>query len=131
MSRGLNKVMIIGNLGHDPEMRYTKSGKPMTKFRVATNQSWTSPDGERHQETEWFNVIAWGRLAETCNQYLTKGKQVYIEGRLHTHQWDDADGKHHSTTEIVAQELIMLGSRPQSGKDLSEDEAELEDEFPF
>ena len=130
MSRGLNKVMIIGNLGNDPEMRYTKSGRPRTTFRMAANQSWTSPDGESHKETEWFNVVAWGRLAETCNQYLKTGKQIYIEGRLHTHQWDDADGKRHSITEIVAQEMIMLGNRPTSDESLSKEDA-LEDEFPF
>lgn len=129
MSRGLNKVMIIGNLGHDPEMRYTKSGQPMTKFRMAANRSWTSPDGERHKETEWFNVVAWGKLAEICNQYLNKGEQVYLEGRLHTRQWDDDDGNRRSTTEIVAQEMIMLGNRPISSENLSEDD--LEDEFPF
>ena len=131
MSRGLNKVMIIGNLGRDPEMRYTKSGNPLTKFRVATNRIWTSPDGERHEETEWFNVVAWDKLAEICNQYLTKGTQVYIEGRLQTHQWEDADGKQHSSVEINAQEMIILGSRSPSGSDSSEEDAELEDEFPF
>ncbi|OQY30566.1 MAG: single-stranded DNA-binding protein [Anaerolineaceae bacterium 4572_5.1] len=130
MSRGLNKVLIIGNLGHDPEMRYTTSGQPMTKFRVAANRSWTSPDGERHQETEWFNIVAWGKLAEICNQYLNKGDQVYLEGRLHTRQWNDANGNQRSTTEIVAQEMIMLGNRPTSSEGLLP-ENDLEDEFPF
>ncbi|OQX60881.1 MAG: single-stranded DNA-binding protein [Anaerolinea sp. 4484_236] len=128
MSRGLNKVLIIGNLGHDPEMR--SSGQPMTKFRVAANRSWTSPDGERHQETEWFNIVAWGKLAEICNQYLNKGDQVYLEGRLHTRQWNDANGNQRSTTEIVAQEMIMLGNRPTSSEGLLP-ENDLEDEFPF
>ena len=84
MARGLNKVLLIGRLGHDPEMRYTPSGKPLTKFRMASDRSWTTTDGEKKSETEWFNVVAWGKLAEICNQYLKKGKQVYIEGRLHT-----------------------------------------------
>ena len=108
MSRGLNKIMIIGNLGRDPEMRYTPSGSPVTNFRVATTRTWNTSDGERHSETEWFTVVAWGKLAETCNQYLVKGKQVYIEGRLQTRHWEDADGKQRTTVEIVANEMIML-----------------------
>ena len=82
MSRGLNKVQIIGHLGRDPEMRYTPSGRPVTTFTVAVSRTWNTGDGERHSETEWFNVVAWGNLAEICKQYLTKGQQVYIEGRL-------------------------------------------------
>ena len=78
MSRGLNKVMIIGHLGRDPEMRYTPSGRPVTTFSVATSRSWNTADGERRSETEWFNVVAWGSLAEICKQYLTKGQQVYV-----------------------------------------------------
>ena len=111
MSRGLNKVMIIGHLGRDPEMRYTPSGRPVTTFSVATNRSWQSADGERHEETEWFNVVAWGSLAEFCNQNLVRGQQVYIEGRLQTRKWDDAEGKKHFATEVVAREVIMLGER--------------------
>ena len=87
MSRGLNKVMIIGHLGRDPEMRYTPSGRPVTTFSVATNRSWSTADGERRTDTEWFNVVTWNKLAEICNQYLTKGQQVYIEGRLQTRRW--------------------------------------------
>jgi len=123
--------MIIGNLGRDPEMHYTKSGNPLTKFRVATNRNWTSPDGERHEETEWFNVIAWGKLAEICNQYLTKGAQVYIEGRLQTRQWEDSDGKQRSSVEINAQEMLMLGNRPPASEGSSEEDTDMEDEFPF
>ena len=93
MSRGLNKVQIIGHLGKEPEMRYTPSGKPVTTFTVAVSRSWNTLDGERHNETEWFNVVAWGNLAEICNQYLTKGQQVYIEGRLQTRGWEDEQGK--------------------------------------
>src|ERR1700752_1687451 len=93
MSRGLNKVQIIGHLGRDPEMRYTPSGRPVTSFSVAVSRAWTSTDGERHEETEWFNVVAWSNLAETCKQVLTKGQQVYIEGLLQTRRWEDAEGK--------------------------------------
>ena len=82
MSRGLNKVQIIGHLGRDPEMRYTPSGRPVTTFTVAVSRSWNTVDGERHNETEWFNIVAWGNLAEICKQYLNKGQQVYIEGRI-------------------------------------------------
>lgn len=111
MSRGLNKLMIIGHLGRDPEMRYTPSGKPVTTFSVATSRTWHSADGERHEETEWFNVVAWGSLAEVCNQHLMKGQQVYVEGRLQTRRWENGDGNKHFTTEVVAQEMTMLGSR--------------------
>ncbi|HEY43723.1 MAG TPA: single-stranded DNA-binding protein [Anaerolineae bacterium] len=130
MSRGLNKVMIIGHLGRDPEMRYTPSGRPVTTFSVATSRSWHSADGERHEETEWFNVVAWGSLAEICNQYLRKGQQVYIEGRLQTRRWEDTDGNKHFTTELVAKEMIMLGERREvSGTYVSKPEEE--EEFPF
>ena len=111
MSRGLNKLMIIGHLGRDPEMRYTPSGRPVTTFSVATTRSWHSADGERHEETEWFNVVAWGSLAEICNQHLRKGQQVYVEGRLQTRRWEDSEGNKHYTTELVAKEMIMLGDK--------------------
>lgn len=111
MGRGLNKVMIIGNLGRDPEIRYTPSGRPVTSFSVATTRTWVNYDGERKEETEWFNVVAWGPLAEICNQYLASGKQVYIEGRLQTRGWEDEQGRRHFRTEIVAQEMILLGDR--------------------
>jgi single-strand DNA-binding protein len=111
MSRGLNKVMIIGHLGRDPEMRYTPSGRPVTSFSVVTTRAWTSAEGERHEESEWFNVVAWGNLAEICNQYLTKGQQVYVEGRLQTRGWEDEERKKHYRTELVASEMIVLGDR--------------------
>jgi single-strand DNA-binding protein len=130
MSRGLNKVMIIGNLGRDTEMRYTPSGRPVTTFSVATTRSWNTSDGERRKETEWFNVVAWGSLAEICNQYLTKGQQVYIEGRLQTRRWEDSEGQKHSSTEIIANEMIMLGDR-REGKPGDQDEANEHEEFPF
>jgi single-strand DNA-binding protein len=130
MSRGLNKVMIIGHLGRDPEMRYTPSGRPVTTFSVATSRSWHSADGERHEETEWFNVVAWGSLAEICNQYLRKGQQVYIEGRLQTRRWEDTEGNKHFTTELVAKEMIMLGERRDVSSTFVSKPGE-EGEFPF
>jgi single-strand DNA-binding protein len=111
MARGLNKVMVIGYLGRDPEMRYTPSGRPVTSFSVATSRSWIAADGERREDTEWFNVVAWGSLAEICKQHLYKGQQVYVEGRLQTRGWEDAGGKKHYRTELVANEMIILGNR--------------------
>jgi len=140
MSRGLNKVQIIGHLGKDPEMRYTPSGKPVTTFTVAVSRSWNTADGERHNETEWFSVVAFGSLAETCKEYLTKGKQVYIDGRLQTRRWDDKEGTKHTSVEVVAGEMIMLGERRdhnnQAGaaSEVPSEEnlaAPNEDEFPF
>jgi single-strand DNA-binding protein len=131
--RGLNKVMIIGQLGRDPEMRYTPSGRPVTSFSVATTRSWTSGDGDRREETEWFNVVAWGNLAEICKQYLRKGQSVYVEGRLQTRGWDDQDGKKHFRTELVASEMIILGDRRSEPLDegmVAEAPVE-EEEFPF
>jgi len=114
VSRGLNKVQLIGRLGRDPEMRYTPSGRPVTTFSVGTTRKWNTSEGERKTETEWFNVVTWSNLAEICNQYLKKGSLVYIEGRLQNRQWDDADGNKHFATEIVANEMIMLDSRRDS-----------------
>jgi single-strand DNA-binding protein len=139
MSRGLNKVMVIGHLGRDPEMRYTPSGRPVTTFTVAVSRTWNTADGERRSETEWFNIVAWGNLAEICKQYLHKGQQVYIEGRLQTRQWEDKEGQKHKNVEVVANEMMMLGDRRENNKtsedsndedDLSEPVAD-DDEFPF
>jgi len=131
MSRGLNKVMLIGRLGRDPEMRYTPSGRPVTTFSLATSRTWNTSEGERRTETEWFNVVAWGSLAEICKQFLNKGQQVYVEGRLQTRHWDDAEGNKHSVTEIVANEMIMLGERREMNNNTAEPGVEEEDEFPF
>ena len=133
MARGLNKVMVIGHLGRDPEMRFTPSGRPVTTFSLATSRSWKTSDGDRRSETEWFNIVAWGSLAEICNQYLKKGQQVYVEGRLQNRRWEDDEGNQRSTTEIVAREMIMLGGRrdqkeDDSGNDFDEGD---EEEFPF
>ena len=136
MARGLNKVMVIGHLGRDPEMRYTPSGRPVTTFSVATSRSWTTSDGDRRSETEWFNIVAWGSLAEICKQYLNKGQQVYVEGRLQTRRWEDEEGNKRSTVEVVAREMIMLGDRRKDDtednrQDQEADSQEEEDEFPF
>jgi len=120
-------------------MRYTPSGKPVTTFSVAVSRTWNSADGERHSETEWFNVVAWGNLAEICKQYLVKGQQVYVEGRLQTRRWDDKEGQKHTSVEIVANEMMMLGDRRDSnnnhGQEVdtvsSDGGSAAEDEFPF
>ena len=131
MSRGLNKVMIIGRLGQDPEMRYTPSGRPLTKFQLAANRSWTTADGEKKTETEWFNIVAWGKLAEICNQYLKKGQQVYIEGRFHTRRWQDDEGANHSSVEVITQEMIMLDGRAGDENNPESDDMPDQDEYPF
>ncbi len=104
----LNKVMIIGNLGSEPEMRFTPNGNPVTSFSVATNRVFTSPEGEKKTETEWFNVVAWNKLAEQCNQFLGKGRLVYVEGRLRTRNWEGQDGQKHYRTEVIANRITFL-----------------------
>ena len=112
MAKDLNKVMIIGRLGVDPEMRYTPSGSPVTTFRVAAGRQWKDGSGENREETEWFSVVVWNKLAEICNQYLTKGSRVYIEGRLQTRSWDDAQsGEKRYKTEVIANDMIILDSK--------------------
>jgi len=113
----LNRVMVIGNLGRDPEMRYTPGGQAVTSFSLAATRNWTATGGERRDATEWFNVVSWGSLAEICNQFLTKGRRVYVEGELRTRAWEQADGKKHFRTELVANEMIMLGPRPAPSTD--------------
>jgi single-strand DNA-binding protein len=123
MARGLNKVMIIGNIGREPELRHTPSGAPVTNFDVAViSRTWVTPDGDRHDKTEWFNVVAWGRLAEICKSHLTRGQQVYIEGRLQTRSWEDQSGKKHYRTEIVARDMKLLGDSRDG--DIDFDDAE-------
>jgi single-strand DNA-binding protein len=131
MSKSLNKVMIIGRLGRDPEMRYTPSGRPVTTFSVATDRNWNTSDGERRSETEWFNIVAWSNLAEICKQYLTKGQLVYVEGRLQSRRWEDQEGNKRTSVEIVANEMIMLSDRRESNNNPEQAAPEAEDEFPF
>lgn len=122
MSRGLNKVLIIGRVGRDPEMRYTPSGRPVTTFSIGTSRTWSTADGERRTETEWFNVVAWSNLAEICKQYLFKDRLIYIEGRLQTRHWEDQESHRHSAIEIVANEMIMLDDRREGPQAAAEEE---------
>jgi single-strand DNA-binding protein len=114
--------MIIGNLGSEPEMRFTPSGNPVTSFRVATNRVYNTPEGERREETEWFTVITWGRLAEQCNQFLGKGRLVYAEGRLRTRTWEGQDNQKHYRTEVIANRVTFLDR--QAAAPLSEERVE-------
>ncbi|MHB8078672.1 MAG: single-stranded DNA-binding protein [Candidatus Krumholzibacteriia bacterium] len=111
----VNKVILIGNLGADPEVRYTQSSQAVANFRIATTDVWTDRDGNKQERTEWHNIVAWGKLGEICGQYLKKGKQVYVEGRLQTRQWEDKEGGKRYTTECVANVMQMLG-RPGEGE---------------
>ena len=112
----VNKVILIGNLGGDPEIRYTPSGTAVANFTLATHEQWKNKDGEKGERTEWHRVVAWARLGEICGEYLHKGSQIYIEGRLQTRSWDDRDGNKRYTTEIIAQAMQMLGSPRKEGE---------------
>lgn len=138
-ARGLNKVMLIGNLGADPEMRYTPAGRAVTTFRIAVNRTWKDPtSGEQQQDTQWVRIVAWAQLAEICARYLSKGRQVYIEGRLQTRSWETPDGSRRYMTEVVAQDMILLdrgaGAAPEAEVPFPEP-AELpevtDEELPF
>lgn len=107
----VNKVILIGNLGADPEIRYTQSGTPVVNFRIATTERWKDQNGQQQEQTEWHNIVAWRRLAEICGEYLSKGSRVYIEGKLQTRKWQDQNGNDRYTTEIVANEMKMLTPR--------------------
>lgn len=125
----LSKVILIGNVGTDPEMRYTPDGKPVTSFRMATNRRYTTSAGESREETDWFRVTVWGKQAESCNQFVTKGKQVYVEGRLHARNWQGQDGQTRTSLEVTANRVLFLGR--QALAPLPE-EGELEPEdLPF
>jgi single-strand DNA-binding protein len=120
-ARGVNKVILIGNLGSDPETRTTPSGTKVATFNLATNEGWTGKDGTRQERTEWHRIVAWGKLADICEQYLRKGRQVYIEGRLTTRSWEDKQGGQRKTTEIVAQTMQMLGGRAPGEAEAAEE----------
>ena len=111
----LNKVILIGNLGRDPEVRYTQNGLAVANFTLATNEAWTDKGGEKQERTEWHRIVVWGKQAEIVREHLAKGKQVYVEGSLQTRQWDDREGNKRQTTEIKAQRVLMLG-RPEPGE---------------
>ncbi len=108
---GINKVILVGNLGRDPEIRHTQNGSAVANFTLATSRRYKDRDGQQQEQTEWHRIVAWARLAEICAEYLTKGKQVYIEGRLQTREWEDKEGNKRYTTEIVALDMQMLGRR--------------------
>jgi single-strand DNA-binding protein len=138
----VNKVIVIGNLGRDPELRYTKDGRAVANFTVATNERWRDREGNTQERTEWHRIVVWDKQAETCAQYLQKGRSVYVEGRLQTREWEDKEGQKRRTTEVVAQTVQFLGPRGgqagqgggQGGPPAEEPEAPPEqagDEIPF
>ncbi|HEX9636903.1 MAG TPA: single-stranded DNA-binding protein [Acidobacteriota bacterium] len=146
----VNKVILVGNLGADPELRYTQSGKAIANFRIATSRKFKGADGQLQEQTEWHRIVAWDKLAEIVGEYLSKGRSVYVEGRLQTRQWQDKEGQKRFTTEIVAENLQMLGSRGEGGgarpaprpqaqaaaesaeeEPLSDDEELKDDDIPF
>lgn len=112
----INKVILVGNLGADPEARYTQSGTPVTTFNIATTERWKDREGNRQEETEWHRIVAWNRLAEICSEHLKKGKKVYIEGKLKTRKWQDQNGNDRNTTEIIARDMQMFGSGQGTGE---------------
>lgn len=116
----VNKVILIGNLGSDPPLRYTKKGTAVCNFDIATSEQFTNKDGEKETRTEWHRIVTWAKLAETCNEYLKKGKQVYIEGRLQTRSWEDNEGVKKYTTEVVASNMVMLGRKGDAPMDVPE-----------
>jgi single-strand DNA-binding protein len=132
----VNKLMVIGNVGSEPEMRFTPNGNPVTSFRVATNWRYTTSQGERKEETEWFTVVAWNRLAEQCNQFLTKGRLVYVEGRLRSRTWEGQDGEKRFRNEIVADKVTFLDKQaaaavPEDGEAGTESGELSPEDIPF
>jgi single-strand DNA-binding protein len=111
----VNKVILVGNVGRDPELRYTQGGQPVASFSIATNERFKDKDGNWKDRTEWHRIVAWGRLAEICGEYLRKGRQVYVEGRIQTRDWEDKEGNKRQTTEIVILGMQMLGQRGEAG----------------
>lgn len=112
----LNKVMLIGRLGKDPEIRYTPDGSPVANFSLATSESYTDKNGTRQERTEWHNIVAWTKLADLSKRFLAKGRQVYIEGRIRTREWNDKDGIKRRTSEVIANQMVLLGSRSQESE---------------
>ena len=140
MAASVNRVTLIGCLGKDPETRYTQAGTAVTSFSLATSERFKAKNGEWEERTEWHNVTAWGKLAEICGEYLTKGKLVYIEGRLQTRKWEDRDGKDRYTTEVVADKMVMLGgkgekkeNKPGASAPATKEEPQFDpnDDIPF
>lgn len=140
MGRGVNKVILVGNLGADPEVKYTQSGAALCTFSVATSESFKDRDGNQQDRTEWHKIVAWRKLAEICGQYLSKGRQVYVEGKIQTRSWDDKDGNKHYMTEIVAREVQFLsggagggsgGGSGSYGQDMGGPPPPDDDDIPF
>lgn len=127
---GVNKVIVVGNLGSEPEMRFMPSGQPVTNLRVASSRRYYKEDGTLMEQTEWFNVVTFGKLAETCNQFLAKGRQVYIEGRLQTRTWEDNEGRTHYRAEVIAQSVQFLGTPKEVGKSEEETAEPEQEEIP-
>lgn len=128
----VNKVILVGNLGQDPELRYTQNGKAVANFSIATSENWKDKDGNKQEETEWHRIVVWGKQAESCEKYLSKGRQVYVEGRIKTNKWQDDDGNDRYSTEIVANTVQFL-SGSSSGGGGTNDPAPVsdDDEIPF
>lgn len=124
MARSLNRVQLIGNLTRDPELRYTPSGTAVVSFGIATNRSWATDNGEKHEEAEFHNIVAWNKLAELCSQFLTKGRKIYVEGRLATRSWNAQDGSQRQKTEIVIDDMILLDSKREDGAHTEESVAD-------
>ena len=125
---GVNKVILIGNLGKDPELRYTPGGRPVASFSLATTERWNDRNGQRQDSTEWHNIVAWGKLAELANQFLKKGKSTYVEGKITTRSWDDRDGNKKYRTEIVASQITFLGGGGgSSGADIDSASSNMPD----
>jgi single-strand DNA-binding protein len=134
---GLNKILLIGNVGTDPEMRFTSNGNPVTSFRLATSRSYNTSEGEKKQETEWFTVVTWRKLAESCNQFLTKGQKVYVEGSLRSRSWEGQDGQKRTRMEVLANRVLFLDRQAvanapseETNVEISEEAVEPED-LPF
>ncbi len=139
---GVNKAILVGNLGRDPEIRYTKTGTAVANFTLATSEKWTDKAGQKQDRTEWHRIVAWGKTGELCAQYLAKGRSVYIEGRIQTREWEDKDGQKRKTTEINASQVTFLGQRdqcaatqsspsPQSSPSASPSSPSFDDDIPF
>ena len=133
----VNKAILLGNLGKDVELTYTPGGKAVARFSIATSQSWTGKEGDRHEQTDWHKIVAWGKLAENCDHYLKKGRQVYVEGRLETRTFEDREKQKRTITEIVAQQVVFLGPRASdvttsdATKERSESSPAEDEEIPF
>jgi len=135
---GVNKVILVGNLGADPEVRYSSTGTTVTNFRIATSENWTNKEGERETRTEWHRIVAFGKLGEICAEYLSKGKQIFVEGRLRSRSWEGKEGTKRWITEIVATNIVMLGTAGEyvkgaAGESLEEppELVQEEDDIPF